>query len=79
MLPQGAQMSSHFLLSQFQKEPSRQEMLPKGFWLQNEAFMDEIPESQGSPGGLEREVAKWQDRVTPTLLNSVPGPFLLPW
>ena len=41
-------------------------MLPKGFWLQNEAFMDEIPESQGRPGCLEREVAKWQNRVTPT-------------
>lgn len=45
----------------------RQEVLPKGFGLQNEALMDEIPESQGSPGGLEREVAKWQNRMIPTL------------
>jgi hypothetical protein len=48
-------------------------MLPKGFWLQNEAFMDEIPESQGSPGGLESEVAKWQNRVILTLPEATPG------
>lgn len=38
-------------------------MLPKRFWLQNEAFMKEIPEPESCPGGLEREVAKWQNRV----------------
>lgn len=65
MLPQGAQTSSHLLLGQFQQEPPGQEVLPKGFGLQNEALMNEIPESQGSPGGLEREVAKWQNRVIP--------------
>lgn len=64
MLPQDAQTSSNFPLGQFQEEPSRQEVLPKGYGLQNEAFMDESPESQGSPRGLEREVAKWQNRVT---------------
>ena len=45
-------------------------MLPEGFRLQNEPFMDEISKSQGSPGGLECEVAKWQNRVIPFLANS---------
>lgn len=63
MLPQGAQTSSHLLLSQFQKQSPGQKMLPKRFWLQNEAFMKEIPEPESCPGGLEREVAKWQNRV----------------
>lgn len=42
-------------------------MLPKGFRLQNEPFMDEITEPQGCSGCLEREVAKWQNRMIPIL------------
>ncbi len=70
MFPQGAQSSSRLLLGQFQEEPSRQEVLPKGYRIQNESFMDESPESQGSPGGLESEVAKWQNRVILTFNKS---------
>lgn len=69
MLPQGAQTSSHLLLSQFQEQSPGQKMLPKRFWLQNEAFMKEIPEPESCPGGLEREVAKWQNRVTRILVR----------
>lgn len=35
----------------------------QGFLASNKAFMDEIPESQGSPGDLDTEVAKWQNSV----------------
>jgi len=63
MLPEGVQTLRRLRLGEIQDQPAGAKVLPQSFWLQNEPFMDEVSEPESRSGSLEREVAKWQNRV----------------
>ncbi len=64
LLAKGVQMLGGLCLCQVQGQPPGAQVLPQGLWLQNEPFMDQVSEPDRRFGGLEGEVAKWQNRVT---------------
>lgn len=64
---QSVQTFSGLNLSQFQDQPSRPQVLPQGYRPDFEPLLNELSQPDRRSGGLEGEVAKWQNRVTPIL------------
>lgn len=67
MFTQSVQSFSGLRLGQFQDQPARSEVLPQGYRPDFEPLLNELSQPDRRSGGLESEVAKWQNRMTPIL------------
>jgi len=64
MFTQSVQLFSSLSLGQFQDQPARPQVLPQRYWPDFEPFLNEFSQPDRRSGGLEGEVAKWQNRMT---------------